>query len=122
MKSLDSANRGFWISNSHMRSKRFLLCSAVGIAGFTLVVNADAADLPARGVAPSIEYVRVCSVHGEGFFTIPGTETCMRVSGYARADLRYVEPVNRIQDAVGYRARGRLNIDTRTATGFGTLR
>lgn len=103
-------------------SKRFLFCSAVGIAGITSMIDAYAADLPARGVAPRIEYVRVCSVHGEGFFTIPGTDTCMRVSGYARADMRYVEPVNRIQDTVGFRARGRLNIDTRTATGFGKLR
>jgi hypothetical protein len=26
-----------------------------------------------------IEYVRICSVYGTGFFCIPNTETCLRV-------------------------------------------
>ncbi len=28
-----------------------------------------------------VEYVRVCDVYGSGFFYIPGTETCLRITG-----------------------------------------
>jgi hypothetical protein len=45
-------------------------------------------DSPAGGpkVAP-VEYVRVCDVYGSGFFYIPGTDTCLKLTGYVRADL-----------------------------------
>jgi hypothetical protein len=44
-------------------------------------------DQPAGGpkVAP-VEYVRVCDVYGAGFFYIPGTDTCLKLSGYVGAD------------------------------------
>lgn len=29
-----------------------------------------------------VEYVRVCDAYGAGFFYIPGTETCLQISGY----------------------------------------
>src|SRR5919106_358021 len=60
--------------------KSLLLGSAAGLAA---VAGAQAADLPVRKAAP-VEYVRVCSAYGVGFFYIPGTETCLRVSGFAR--------------------------------------
>ncbi|MBO1911551.1 porin, partial [Microvirga sp. 3-52] len=69
-----------------------------------------------------VEYVRVCSTYGAGFFYIPGTETCLRVGGRVRAEFRYLEPTDRSQDAIGFRTRGRLNIDARTATAYGLLR
>lgn len=40
--------------------------------------SAQAADLPAKSATP-VEYVRVCSTYGTGFFYVPGTETCLRV-------------------------------------------
>ena len=91
------------------------------VTGFAAVVSAQAADLPVKKAAP-VEYVRVCSTYGAGFFYIPGTETCLRVGGRVRADYLYGEPLARAQDAIGFRARGRLNIDTRTATAYGLLR
>ncbi len=97
--------------------KSLLLGSAAGIAA---VAGAQAADLPSRKAAP-VEYVRVCTAYGAGFFYIPGTDTCLRISGRVRAEYvvgeRYGE-----SDAYGTRARGRLNIDARTATAYGTLR
>ena len=60
--------------------KSLLLGSAAGLAA---VAGAQAADLPVRKAAP-VEYVRVCSAYGVGFFYIPGTDTCLRVSGRAR--------------------------------------
>ena len=98
--------------------KSLLLGSAAGLAA---VAGANAADLPARQVA-AVEYVRVCSTYGAGFFYIPGTETCLRVGGRARADALYAEPFDRSQDAFGIRVRGRIQTDARTATAYGLLR
>ena len=39
-----------------------------------------------------------------------------------RAELSSIEPVSRNDNAVRFRARGRLNIDSRTATAYGLLR
>ena len=91
------------------------------VAGLAAVAGAQAADLPAKKAAP-VEYVRVCSTYGAGFFYIPGTETCLRVSGRVRAEYRYVEPLARAEDSIGFRARGRIQLDARTATAYGLLR
>lgn len=98
--------------------KSLLLGSAAGIAA---VAGAQAADLPSRKAAP-VEYVRVCSAYGAGFFFIPGTDTCLRVGGRVRAEYSVGERFGEGADAYGTRARGRLNIDARTATAYGTLR
>jgi hypothetical protein len=81
-----------------------------------------AADVPSLQAKPAVDYVRVCSTHGAGFFYIPGTDSCLRVSGLARAGLRYVEPVSRAQDTIGFSTLARINLDARTSTSFGTLR
>ncbi len=99
-------------------AKSLLLGSA---AGFAAVAGANAADLPAKKAAP-VEYVRVCSSHGEGFFYIPGTETCLRVSGRVRADYVYGQPFERSVDSNGFRTRGRIQLDARTSTAYGLLR
>ncbi|PVE22216.1 porin [Microvirga sp. KLBC 81] len=91
------------------------------VAGLAAVAGAQAADLPAKKAA-AVEYVRVCSTYGAGFFYIPGTETCLRVGGRVRAEYRYLEPEDRTDDAIGFRARGRIQLDARTATAYGLLR
>lgn len=95
-------------------------------AGFAAMSGAQAADLPSKKSAP-VEFVRVCSAYGAGFFFIPGTETCLRVGGRVRAEYAVSERFNGLagtqdQDAYGFRARGRLNLDARTQTAYGTLR
>ena len=70
--------------------KSLLLGSAAGLAA---VAGAQAADLPVEKAAP-VEYVRVCSTYGAGFFYIPGTDTCLRVGGRVRADYLYGEPLD----------------------------
>ena len=72
------------------------------VAGIAAVAGAQAADLPSKKAAP-VEYVRVCSTYGAGFFYIPGTETCLRVGGRVRAEFGYVEPDDREDDAIGFR-------------------
>src|SRR5215208_5192035 len=103
--------------------KSLLLGSA---AGFAAVAGAQAADLPMRKVAPvaaAVDYVRVCSTYGAGFFYIPGSsDTCIRIGGRVRVDARYVEPFTRADNAVQLFARGRIQTDVRTATSYGLLR
>jgi hypothetical protein len=91
------------------------------VAGLAAVAGAQAADLPVAKAA-AVEYVRVCSTYGEGFFYIPGTETCLRVGGRVRAEYAYLEPTDREDDSIGFLARGRVQLDARTATAYGLLR
>ena len=60
-------------------------------AGFAAVAGAQAADLPTKKAAP-VEYVRVCSQFGAGFWYVPGSDTCIKLSGRIRADYFYNEP------------------------------
>lgn len=98
--------------------KSLLLGSAAGIAA---VAGAQAADLPSRKAAP-VEYVRVCSAFGAGFFYIPGTDTCLRVGGRVRAEYTFGERWSAGQDSFGTRALGRIYVDARNQTAYGTLR
>jgi Porin subfamily len=91
------------------------------VAGLAAVAGAQAADLPVAKAA-AVEYVRVCSTYGAGFFYIPGTETCLRVGGRVRAEYSYLEPTTRASNSIGFLARGRVQLDARTATAYGLLR
>jgi hypothetical protein len=85
------------------------------------VAGAQAADLPVKKAAP-VDYVRVCSTYGTGYWFIPGSDMCLRISGYLRSDYLYLEPFRRDFDATGFRTRGRINFDVRQATEYGLLR
>jgi Porin subfamily len=61
--------------------KSIMLGSAAGIVA---VASAQAADLPTRKAAP-VEYVRVCNVGGITGWTLPGSDTCVKISGYMTA-------------------------------------
>jgi hypothetical protein len=98
---------------------RTLLLGAA--AGLVTVGAAKAADLPMTK-ADAVEYVKVCNEFGEGFFYIPGTETCLRVSGEVRADYRFDSRDSRLDDVTDFRTQGRVKFDARTATDWGTLR
>ena len=68
-----------------MKIKSLLLGSA---AAMVAVSTANAADI----VIPEpemIEYVRVCDAAGDGYFYIPGGETCLKISGYAQYELNF---------------------------------
>jgi hypothetical protein len=97
--------------------KSLLLGLPTAVAG----VSAQAADLSVAKAAP-VEYVRVCSTYGAGFFYIPGTETCLYIGGRVRAEYAYLEPTDREDDSIGFRARGRIEADARTETPYGLLR
>ena len=62
--------------------KSLILGSAAGLVAMS---GAQAADLPVK--AKAVEYVRICSLYGAGFYYIPGTDTCIKLGGYLRADV-----------------------------------
>ena len=78
-----------------------LLASA---AGLVWAAGAQAADLPSRKAAP-VEYVKVCSAYGAGFFYIPGTDTCVKLGGYVRAEYEY-SPGRDVFSTTGLAANG----------------
>jgi hypothetical protein len=106
-----------WLEATKMRVT-FLELAAVGL---TVAGAAQAADLPARKAAP-VDYVRICSLYGPGFFYIPGSDTCIRIGG--RAVFEYVNghTFNRVSDGSNFNATGRIFVDARTATDWGLLR
>ena len=61
-----------------MLSRTLLFGSA---AAFALAGSASAADLPTRKAAP-VEYVKVCNVGGVTGWTLPGSDICVKFSGY----------------------------------------
>ena len=107
-------------------------------AGFVAIAGAQAADLP--GKAAPAEYVRVCDTYGAGFFFIPGTDTCLRIGGFVRADFTLnTSPGNRLNGNTAVpgtqvlgtsyfdqyystSARLTLNLDARSNTEYGLLR
>jgi hypothetical protein len=91
-------------------------------AGLMAVAGAQAADLPSRKAAPAAEYVRVCSAYGAGFFFIPGSDTCLQLSGRVRADYGFGTQRVAQSDTLGFRARLRFGMDARTQTEYGTVR
>ena len=99
-------------------AKSLLLASA---AGFAAVSGAQAADLPSRKSAP-VEYVRVCSAYGAGFFFIPGSDTCLQLSGRVRAQYQFQDSYSRNDSTTGFRALLRFGMDARTQTEYGTVR
>ncbi|HXO72114.1 MAG TPA: porin [Bradyrhizobium sp.] len=103
------------------------------VASLVAIGAAQAADLPVK--AKAVEYVRICSAYGAGFWYIPGTDTCMKIGGYARADVTFNGSIhgqpawsgdlgqqNRYRDYFVDRSRVALTIDTRTASDYGVVR
>jgi hypothetical protein len=112
--------------------KSLLLVSA---AGFVAVPGAQAADLPVK--AKPVEYVKVCSLYGAGFYYIPGTDICMKIGGFVRYQVNVgtgnsisFGPFNTTSGInsrstnvdVAQRVRVVVSQDTRQQTAYGTLR
>jgi hypothetical protein len=112
-------------------TKRLLLGSA---AGLVAVAGAQAADLPVK--AKPVEYVKVCSIYGAGFWYVPGTDTCLKIGSYVRGEIGWNQaagsPIG-METAGGQftrtdtsqlmnRVRSDISVDLRTQTEFGTLR
>ena len=83
--------------------KSILLGSAAGIVA---VAGAQAADLPTQKAAPVAQYVKICNVGGITGWTLPGSDTCVKLSGYITAQFTGGNLSDPVQlgrvDPVGY--------------------
>nr|WP_295463229.1 porin [Mesorhizobium sp.] len=114
-----------------MKKSLILLTSTFGALGSMPAWSADAVILPEP---EPVEYVRVCDAYGAGFFYIPGTETCLAMSGYVYyqigAESRDVgdtppltfHPGDPFNEGFYKTVRARVNFDARSQTDWGTLR
>lgn len=121
-----------------MKKKNFLLGCAAGVIALS---GAHAADLPLK--AKPIQYVKICSLYGAGFYYIPGTDTCIKIGGYVRAQSEWNSfngfsygstngpfgpstindgQFNRLTNSLNFTGRGVISADARTQTEYGTVR
>jgi hypothetical protein len=119
--------------------KSLLLGSA---ATLVVVAGAQAADLPTKKGAPAAEYVKVCKVGDIAGFVIPGSDTCLKISGYVNAQIAMGNVTDERQlewdevtgksgeitthaaktvNDIGYYTRGQVNFDAVTNTAMGPL-
>jgi hypothetical protein len=76
--------------------------------------------------------VKICSLYGAGFYYIPGTDTCIKVGGWVRAEYNLnsggsfnpikVGTFTRATADNTIRTRGIITVDARAQTEYGTLR
>jgi hypothetical protein len=107
--------------------KSLLLGSATALVA---IAGAQAADLPVK--AKPVQYVKICSLYGAGFYYIPGTDECIKLGGFVRAEYDYysggsfipltANDYTRASGQNSFRARAALTADVRKQTEFGTLR
>jgi len=109
--------------------KSLLLGSA---AGLVAVTAGQAADLPVK--AQPVQYVKVCSLYGAGFYYMPGTDTCLKIGGWVRAEVTdhsngsltngpfNNNTNNRSTNNLTVRARGYITADAREQTSYGVAR
>jgi hypothetical protein len=115
--------------------KSVLLGSA---ATLVVVAGAQAADLPTKKGAPAAEYVKVCKVGGVAGFIIPGSDTCLKISGgieamyaFGNLDTQYLGPLaylahstagdTKYRDGYGASARADVSLETVSNTAAGPL-
>ena len=109
--------------------KSLLLGSA---AGLVAVTAGQAADLPVK--AQPVQYVKVCSMYGAGFYYMPGTDMCLKIGGWVRAETTdhsngsltwgpfNGDQNNRSTNNLTVRARGYITGDVREQTAYGVAR
>lgn len=110
-----------------------LLFASTAVVAASPALSADA--IVAAEPEP-VEYVRVCDAFGEGYFYIPGSETCLKLSGQVRmrviaagekTTLDYDDATDTFSlsnaggDSYSTKARARLTVDAKNDTEFGVL-
>jgi Porin subfamily len=108
--------------------KSLLLGTAAGLVAMS---GAQAADLPVK--AKPVQYVKICSLYGAGFYYIPGTDMCLKIGGWVRFEAMWGangsttgtwngDVNNRGTNNSLWRARGYITADARNQTEYGTIR
>jgi hypothetical protein len=110
--------------------KSLLLGTAAGLVAMS---GAQAADLPVK--AKPVQYVKICSLYGAGFYYIPGTDMCLKIGGWARVYDAWGTNGNSTNGALASgqnstrattnldpKVRGYITADARNQTEYGTVR
>jgi len=109
--------------------KSLLLGSA---AALVAVTAGQAAELPVK--AKPVQYVKVCSLYGAGFYYMPGTDMCIKIGGWVRAETTWGinnsstagvfnnDVNNRTTANLWARERGYITADAREQTAYGVAR
>jgi porin-like protein len=94
------------------------LSLAVSVVMLAIVGAAAGEPKPSDPAAAA----RPCPEYGAGFVRLPGARTCVRVGGRVRSEVqasgRRIAPGS----VVSTRSEGRMEVDTRTPTDYGTVR
>src|SRR5436309_7347572 len=116
-----------------MRKVRSLFVGTA--AGLVAIGGAHAADMPVK--AQPVQYVKICSLYGDGFYYIPGTDTCLKMGGYVRVQGEYnmgsggqavgegtaeagqARFARDVTNDFNYRVRGAISWDVRQQTEYG---
>ena len=99
-----------------MNIKSLLLGSAAALA---VVSGAQAADAIVAAEPEPMEYVRVCDAFGTGYFYIPGTETCLKISGSVR--FAYDWSSNDTSSDGDFQTRARVEFTAKNDSEIGTI-
>jgi Porin subfamily len=103
-------------------TKSLLLGSA---AVLVAAASAQAADLPSKKAAPA-QYVKICDAAGAGYFYIPGSDTCLKISGYVEVDsfghnIKTDTSAHRADNVFDISIDTEIDLDTVTKTAYGDL-
>nr|WP_316653385.1 porin [uncultured Gellertiella sp.] len=101
-----------------MNIKSLLLGSAAALA---VVSGAHAADAIVAAEPEPAEYVKVCDAFGTGYFYIPGTETCLKIGGLVRYEVKGGD-LYRAPSGWSKSSRFQLNVSTASDTEYGALK
>jgi len=112
--------------------KSLLLGSA---AGLVAVTTGQAADFPVKaGGGGGVPYAKLCSAYGAGFAYMPGTDMCLKIGGWVRAEVTWGVNGNstsgifnnvynnRYTNNLWTRERGYITADVREQTAYGVAR
>ncbi len=127
-----------------METKSFLIGC---VAGLIAIGGAQAADLPVK--AKPAEYVKICNMYGVGYYYIPGSDVCLKIGGYVRAQAEVNSffgvpngvtynaflpktvgfPIstngllnNRATNSFNFAGRGVIDVDARSQSEYGAIR
>jgi hypothetical protein len=114
-----------------MKMVRSLLLGSA--AGLMAVTAGQAADLPVK--AKPVQYVKICSLYGAGFYYMPGTDMCLKIGGWVRGEATWgtngnstngifttTDYNNRYTNNFWSRERGYITADAREQTAYGVAR
>ncbi|WP_068083908.1 porin [Polycladidibacter stylochi] len=101
---------------------------AMAAAAAAAATSAQAADLPTA--AEPVDYVQACDAFGAGFFKMPGKDTCIKVHGRIRAEVKSGDLVDPTESKVdrarpmktSYYVKGYVKLTSMTDTEIGMIK